>query len=104
MPPNILFIMSDQHTPSVLGCSGNEQAITPNMDELAANGVVFDNAYCNNPVCVPSRMSFLTGLHSHHVDVWNNGDALPPQLATWPLLLRLAGTDCAFSALPDNGR
>ena len=62
--PNIVIIMSDQHMPSVLGCYGNQLAQTPNLDRLATEGARFDNAYCNNPVCVPSRMSMLTGMRS----------------------------------------
>ena len=95
--PNIVFIMSDQHTPSVAGCYGNSAVFTPNLDRLAGNGVVFDNAYCNNPVCVPSRMSMMTGLHSHNIDVWCNADPLLPHLATWPLLLRLGGYETIIS-------
>jgi choline-sulfatase len=95
--PNIILIMSDQHTPSVLGCYGNEVVKTPNLDQFAANGVLFENAYCNNPVCVPSRMSMLTGLHSHDINVWCNADALPPQVATWPLVLQTAGYETVIS-------
>lgn len=95
--PNIVVIMSDQHTPSILGCYGNKNVSTPNIDSLAENGIVFDNAYCNNPVCVPSRMSMLTGLHSHKINVFNNADPLLPHLATWPLLLRTAGYDTVIS-------
>lgn len=85
------MIMSDQHTPSVIGCYGNTDVKTPNLDRLAENGVLFENAYCNNPVCVPSRMSMLTGLRSSKINVWANSDCLSPHFATWPLLLRLSG-------------
>jgi len=59
--PNILLIMSDEHDPAVSGCYGHPLVQTPNLDRLAAQGTLFENAYCNNPICVPSRMSFLTG-------------------------------------------
>ena len=59
--PNILYIQSDQHSPNVLGCYGESTVRTPNLDALAARGTVFTSAYCAAPVCVPSRMSFLTG-------------------------------------------
>jgi len=95
--PNIVFIMSDQHSHNVLGCYGNTDVSTPNIDALAENGIQFDNAYCNNPVCVPSRMSMLTGLYSHKINVFNNADPLPPHLATWPLLLRTAGYETVIS-------
>lgn len=95
--PNILMIMSDQHTPSVMGCYGNEVVRTPNMDRLAAAGVTFENAYCSAPVCVPSRMSMLTGLHCDKIRVWHNADPLMPHLTTWPMALRLAGYETVIS-------
>jgi choline-sulfatase len=95
--PNIVMIMSDQHTPNVTGCYGNGLVKTPNMDSLAENGVMFENAYCNNPVCVPSRCSMLTGLYSHKINVWCNADPLLPHLATWPLVLQSAGYETVIS-------
>lgn len=89
--PNVIVIMSDQHTPNVTACYGNKNVKTPNLDSLAGRGILFENAYCNNPVCVPSRMSMLTGLHSSKINVWSNCDCLSAHYATWPLLMRLAG-------------
>ena len=63
--PNILFIESDQHNPAVMGCSGDPVIRTPNLDALAARGIVFDNSYCASPICVPSRASMLTGQHPY---------------------------------------
>ena len=54
---NVLFIMSDEHSREIAGCYGNRIVRTPNIDALAARGVVFENAYCNSPICVPSRAS-----------------------------------------------
>ena len=59
--PNILFVLSDQHNAQVLGCAGNDVIRTPNLDRLAAEGVLFEQAYCQNPLCVPGRSSMLTG-------------------------------------------
>jgi choline-sulfatase len=59
--PNVLFIMSDEHNATVLGANGNRIIWTPNLDGLAARGVSFDACYCNSPLCVPSRESFLSG-------------------------------------------
>ena len=66
---NILFIMTDQQRPDSLGCYGSDIAITPNLDKLAEEGVIFDNCYVQNPLCCPARYSILTGRypHSHRV-------------------------------------
>lgn len=63
--PNILFLFTDQQRPDSLGCYGNEVAITPNLDKLADEGVLFENCYGQNPLCVPSRHSILTGRYPH---------------------------------------
>ena len=59
--PNILFIISDQHTAEVMSCAGNTDVSTPAMDRLAASGVRFTRAYVSHPLCIPSRASFMTG-------------------------------------------
>ncbi len=64
-PPNILFLMTDQHNPKTMGHLGDPNAVTPNLDSLAEKGTVFTQTYTQNPVCVPARMSILTGLYSH---------------------------------------
>lgn len=63
--PNILYFVADQMRADAQHYLGNPAAITPNFDALAGEGVAFENAYCQNPVCVPSRCSFLTGLYPH---------------------------------------
>ncbi len=63
--PNILWLMSDQHNAGCLGCAGHPNVRTPNLDRLAAAGVRFSQAYCNNPICAPSRLSFATGQYPH---------------------------------------
>lgn len=70
--PNVLLLMSDQHKRSCMGTCGDPVAKTPNLDALAAQSVRFSNAYCNNPICAPSRASMMTGLYSHHVETQNN--------------------------------
>jgi arylsulfatase A-like enzyme len=60
--PNIIFILTDNHGAWTLGCYGNKEIQTPNIDRLAAEGMRFTRAYCNNSVCSPSRATFLTGL------------------------------------------
>jgi arylsulfatase A-like enzyme len=63
--PNILFLIADDLATRV-GCYGDETAITPNLDRLAAEGVVFTKAYCQGAVCTPSRTSFMLGLNTRH--------------------------------------
>lgn len=63
--PNILWFVADQMRCDSMGHMGNEASITPNLDAIAREGVSFENAYCQNPVCVPSRCSFLSGLYPH---------------------------------------
>jgi choline-sulfatase len=71
-PKNVLLIMSDQHKPHAMGIDGDPVARTPNLDALCRSAVRFDNAYCSNPVCVPSRASLLTGLYTHNHGAYNN--------------------------------
>ncbi len=90
-PPNVLLIMSDQHTRKALGAGGNSQARTPNLDALARSGVRFDNAYCTYPVCVPSRASLLSGLYPHHHQAIDNSYAWPFGVKTLAHYLGSAG-------------
>lgn len=64
--PNILFIVADQHNAKVLGYKGHPDVITPNLDQMAAEGVRFENAITQNPICTPSRVSFLSGQYCHN--------------------------------------
>ena len=70
--PNILFLISDQHRPDAMGCYGSPLPVTPNLDRLAREGVVFDNCYVQNPLCCPSRYSVLTGRYPHAHRVRSN--------------------------------
>lgn len=62
--PNLLFVFSDQHRKFDLGCYGNQEVITPNLDSLAQEGARFEHCCSNSPVCVPARGALLTGLHA----------------------------------------
>ncbi|MDD4773786.1 MAG: sulfatase-like hydrolase/transferase [Eubacteriales bacterium] len=70
--PNILFILADDLGAWAMGCAGNNEVITPNIDRLAASGVRFENFFCASPVCSPARASILTGLmpSRHGVHDW----------------------------------
>ncbi len=80
--PNILFIMSDQHRWDFMHCMGHPLARTPVLDRLAAEGTLFDTAYCSYPVCVPARMSLITGRYQHSHGALNNSYALPEDQRT----------------------
>ncbi len=71
-PMNLLILMSDEHTRRMTGCYGHPVVETPNLDRFAARGVRFDNAYVNNPICVPSRANFITGRYTHDTGNWDN--------------------------------
>src|SRR5579872_646756 len=76
--PNVLFIMSDQHRAGLTKFSGYPLDTMPELDRLASQGVNFDRAYCTAPLCVPSRISLLTGRwpHAHRVrENWAIKDA-----------------------------
>ena len=88
---NLLFILSDQHTRSVAGCYGDQTGVTPNLDRLAAEGVVFRNAYCPSPICLPSRMSILTARMPCRHGSWTNTDFLPSDMPTFAHSLGAAG-------------
>ncbi len=59
--PNVLWLMSDQHNANCMGIAGHPDVRTPNLDSIARRGTLFSRAYCNSPICGPSRCSFLTG-------------------------------------------
>ncbi len=81
--PNVILLMSDQHKRSCIRACGDPVSSTPYLDGLAAEAVRFSNAYCNNPVCAPSRASMMTGLYSHHIETQNNS---LPYLPTHPTM------------------
>ena len=81
--PNILLIMSDQHSPRFLGCAEDRIVRTPTLDRLAERGVCFANNHCANPLCVPSRMTFLTSRHSSDIRVWTNRCRLQSDIPTF---------------------
>jgi choline-sulfatase len=90
-PPNILHILSDQHSPLVLGCYGDPVVQTPHLDSIAAQGVLFERAYCPSPICVPSRMSMLTGRHPYQNECWSNSHILDSGIPTFAHALGAAG-------------
>lgn len=94
--PNFLIIVSDQHSRSLIGAYGNDVIRTPNLDALAESGVRFDQAYCAAPLCVPSRMSFLTSQTPSRNRVWDNTHMLDPDTPTWVHAMNDAGYETAL--------
>ena len=93
--PNILIICADDHAAYVTGAYGNRIVRTPNIDRLAAGGIVFERAYCNSPVCTASRQSFLTGRYPRTIGVTRLETPLPEGEVTMADTLRAAGFDTA---------
>lgn len=95
--PNILWICTDQQRFDTLGCYGNQYVETPNIDRLAETGVLFENGYCQNPVCAPSRASFLTGRYPRTCGVRQNGQKIPSDEKLVTRLLADEGYKCGLS-------
>ena len=75
--------MTDEHNPFVSEPFGHPFIQTPNIQRLANRGVLFENAYCNSPLCVPSRASFMTGKYVNRIGVWDNAASLSSNEPTW---------------------
>ena len=95
--PNILLIMTDEHAPMYSSTYGHPLVQTPYMDQLAQEGATFDNAYCNSPLCLPSRMSFMTGRYINQIGAYDNASPLPSDTVTWAHMLRAVGYDVTLS-------
>ena len=91
---NVLFIMSDEHSTKVLGAYGNKVVQTPNLDRLAQAGTLFESAYCNCPICVPSRASFATGRYVHQIGKWDNAIPYTGTPPSWGHRLHDTGHRC----------
>ena len=84
--PNILFLFADQMHAFAMGCMGTEDIHTPNLDNLAREGVLFRNCYSNAPVCTPFRATLISGQYGSQTDTLRNGRYIPEGTRT------LAGT------------
>ena len=102
---NVLFIISDQHRYDVTGCYGSEPVHTPNIDSIAHDGVRFKNAYCQQPLCGPSRGCILTGTQSHTCNMYTHGEeSVLPHMPTMGTVFREKGyRTAAFGKLHVRG-
>ena len=89
--PNILFLMVDQLAAPALPVYGHPLVQAPAIAALARDGVVFDSAYCNFPICAPSRFSMLSGRLPHSIEAWDNASEFPATIPTMAHYLRHAG-------------
>ncbi len=97
--PNIVFIFSDDHALQAISSYGGrlkDVAPTPNIDRLAKQGAIFDNSFCANSICGPSRACILTGKHSHRNGFMRNGDKFDGSQNTFPKQLQDAGYQTAI--------
>lgn len=90
---NVLVIQTDEHRPDAMRWAGHPFVQTPNLDRLAERGTAFTNAYCNSPLCAPSRASFATGQYVHEIDAWDNALPFHGQAETWGEHLDRHGVD-----------
>lgn len=90
-PPNILMLMADDMTYHDLGCYGNAQVETPNLDRLAAQGMRFEQAFNSSPMCAPTRMSLYTGIHPVRNGAYPNHSRVYPEIRSMPQYLDAHG-------------
>ncbi len=103
--PNILLILSDQHSPHVAGFAGDGIVDTSALDGLAESSTYFESAYCQSPLCVPSRMSMLTGKYVYRCSAWDNSSVIFPEHITLPWWLSRHGyTTAAVGKMHFRGR
>jgi arylsulfatase A-like enzyme len=94
--PNIVFIMSDDHGSQAVSCYGRGLNHTPRIDQIAQEGVRFDNCFCTNAICAPSRAGILTGKYSHINGQRNNSQVFDGSQETFPKTLQAAGYETAL--------
>ncbi len=97
--PNIVFLLTDDQATITMGCYGNRDVQTPNLDKLAAAGLVFDNHYVTTSICMASRANIMTGLYEYRTGCnFGRGNMQPKQWKnSYPMLLRSAGYRTAIA-------
>lgn len=95
--PNILIIMADQLAPHFTGAYGHSVVKTPHLDALAERGMRLDAAYCNSPLCAPSRFAFMSGQHITKISAWDNAAEFQASIPTFAHYLKSLGYSTALS-------
>ncbi|SDW30618.1 Arylsulfatase A [Lutibacter oricola] len=97
--PNIIFLLSDDQTSIATGCYGNDQVVTPNMDNLAADGILFANHYNTTSICMASRASIMTGMYEYKTGCnFMHGSLRKEKFQkSYPVILRQAGYFTGFA-------
>ena len=88
---NVVLLMSDEHNPKFTSLHGHPLLETPNLERLAARGVLFENGYCPSPLCMPSRSAFMSGRRVHDIQCYNNCNAIPQEFPAYGALLAEQG-------------
>ncbi len=94
---HILIVMADQLTALALGCYGNAEVKSPNIDRLARQGVTFESAYSSSPLCTPARYAFMTGQNISQCGGYDNAAYMPSTMPTFAHYLRLMGYKTCLS-------
>ncbi len=94
---NILIVMADQLAARALGCYGHNEVISPNIDYLASQGVLFETAYSSSPLCAPARYAFMTGQNISRCGGYDNAAYMPATMPTFAHYLRLMGYKTCLS-------
>ncbi|MGB7347853.1 MAG: sulfatase-like hydrolase/transferase [Pirellulaceae bacterium] len=95
--PNILWYCTDQQRFDTIAALGNPHVVTPNIDALVRGGVAFTHAYCQSPICTPSRSSFMTGMYPSRVHNTRNGnDTFPGYPPVITKLIAQSGYECGM--------
>jgi arylsulfatase A-like enzyme len=95
-PKNILFIFTDQMHRYALGCMGTPDIKTPNLDQLAKDGVLFRSAYSTCPLCTPFRINLFTGMYSHQTNTYRNNLIIPPKVVSLAAKFNQAGYETSY--------
>lgn len=93
---NVVLLMSDEHNPRYASVYGHPYVSTPNLDRLAEQGTVYENAYCPSPLCVPSRSAFMTGRYVHEIQRYNNCKVIEARDPGYGAVLAEQGVHTAY--------